>query len=60
MTPILEEQGREIASKDLYQIVNVCCKDESSSLNHGDAFIRYIGLRKKQLFTIIVTQTLSY
>lgn len=47
MTPILEEQGREIATKDLYQIVNVCCKDEGSSLNHGDAFIRYIGLRKK-------------
>lgn len=47
MAPIIHEQCREIESKDLYQIVSVCCKGEGSSLNHGDAFIRYIGLRKK-------------
>jgi len=49
MISISEEQENEIMTKGLYQIVRVCCKNENSLLNHGDAFMRYTGMKKKTI-----------
>jgi|TARA_B110000114_G_scaffold185523_1_gene232970 hypothetical protein len=47
MSFISSNQSIEVSQKDFVHVIDVCCKDKNSVLNHKDAFFRYFGVRKK-------------